>query len=150
MTTSFLYLLVTLALKGQCHEIFDLRFFSWISFHQAPEDTIRAVSIFFICGDIRSSRCITKKCSTRKVFIIFLAHLWWVELPYRWIFSFKFPSRCHQSDIVSMICHQWLWHRRQICLRCTVIDTVGNLALVSLLPVANLAPVSLIPMVHLY
>ncbi len=34
-------------LKGQCLEIFDFWFFSWISFPQAPEYTIRAVSIFF-------------------------------------------------------------------------------------------------------
>ncbi len=34
-------------LKGQCHKIFDFWFFSWISFPQAPEYTIRAVSNFF-------------------------------------------------------------------------------------------------------
>ncbi len=34
-------------LKGQCHEIFDFWFFSWISFPQAPEYTIRDVSNFF-------------------------------------------------------------------------------------------------------
>ncbi len=37
---------VRLPLKGQCHEIFCLWFFSWISFPQAPEYTIRAVSNF--------------------------------------------------------------------------------------------------------
>ncbi len=35
------------SLKGQCHEIFCFWFFSWISFPQAPEYTIRAVSNFF-------------------------------------------------------------------------------------------------------
>ncbi len=34
-------------LKGQCHEIFCFRFFSWISFPQAPDYTIRAVLNFF-------------------------------------------------------------------------------------------------------
>jgi hypothetical protein len=34
-------------LKGQCHEIFDFRFSTWISFPQAPDYTIRAVSNFF-------------------------------------------------------------------------------------------------------
>ncbi len=34
-------------LKGQCHEIFDFWFFSWISFPQACEYTITAISIFF-------------------------------------------------------------------------------------------------------
>ncbi len=35
------------ALKGQCHEIFDFWFFSWISFPQAPEYTIRVVTNVF-------------------------------------------------------------------------------------------------------
>ncbi len=35
------------SLKGQCHEIFNFRFFSWISFPQAPEYPIRAISNFF-------------------------------------------------------------------------------------------------------
>ncbi len=34
-------------LMGQCHEIFDLWFFSWISFPQASEYTITAISNFF-------------------------------------------------------------------------------------------------------
>ncbi len=34
-------------LKGQCHEIFCFWFFSWISFPQASDYTIRAVSNFF-------------------------------------------------------------------------------------------------------
>ncbi len=34
-------------LKGQCHEIFDFRLFLRISFPQAPENTIRAVSNLF-------------------------------------------------------------------------------------------------------
>ncbi len=36
-----------LFLNGQCHEIFDFWFFSWISFPQAPEYITRAVSNFF-------------------------------------------------------------------------------------------------------
>ena len=51
---------LTLSLKGQCHEIFDFWFFSWISFPQAPEYTIRDISNFSkIRGDIRSSMCTT-------------------------------------------------------------------------------------------
>jgi hypothetical protein len=34
-------------LKGQCHEIFDFRFFPLISFTQAPENTFGAVSNIF-------------------------------------------------------------------------------------------------------
>ncbi len=37
----------THALKGQCHEIFDFWFFSWISFPQALECTITAILNFF-------------------------------------------------------------------------------------------------------
>jgi hypothetical protein len=33
-------------LKGQCHEIFDFRFFSCISFPKAPEYPIQAVEFF--------------------------------------------------------------------------------------------------------
>ncbi len=33
--------------KGQCHEISDFWFFSWISFPQAPEYIVRAISNFF-------------------------------------------------------------------------------------------------------
>ncbi len=35
------------SLKGECHEIFDFWFFSWISFPQATEYTSTAFSIFF-------------------------------------------------------------------------------------------------------
>ncbi len=33
-------------LKGQCHEIFCFRFFSWITFPQAPKNNIRVISNF--------------------------------------------------------------------------------------------------------
>jgi hypothetical protein len=36
------------ALKGQCHEIFDFRFSTWIIFTQGHNYTIRAVSNFFV------------------------------------------------------------------------------------------------------
>jgi hypothetical protein len=38
---------ICINLKGQCHEIFDFWFISWISFPQAPEYNIRVVSNFF-------------------------------------------------------------------------------------------------------
>ena len=34
-------------LKGQCHEIFCFRFFSWITFPQAPDNNLRIISNFF-------------------------------------------------------------------------------------------------------
>jgi hypothetical protein len=62
-------------------------FYSWISFPQAPENTRRDVSNFFVIrGDIRNSRCTTgvvdntsgkwKKSFIRKVLIILFGHLW--------------------------------------------------------------------------
>ncbi len=49
-------------LKGKCHEIFCFRFFSWITFPQAPDNyiTVGSFRIFSkIRGDIRKSRCTT-------------------------------------------------------------------------------------------
>ncbi len=43
----FSYQIKLFCLKGQCHEIFDFCFWSWISFPQAPEYTITAISNFF-------------------------------------------------------------------------------------------------------
>ncbi len=49
-------------LKGQCHEIFDFRFFTWISFPQAP---FRPFQIFSkVRIDKRSSRCTTSVVDT--------------------------------------------------------------------------------------
>ncbi len=86
----------TLYLEGQCYEISDFWLFSWNSFPQAPEYTVRAVSNFSkISGDICSSRCTTsdvdtggkwKKSSIIKILIILFWHLWEVELTYRYIF----------------------------------------------------------------
>jgi hypothetical protein len=64
-------------------------FSTWISFPQASDYTIRAVSNFLkIRGDIRSLRCTTgemkmKNSSSRKTFIISFGQLWIVELAYR-------------------------------------------------------------------
>jgi hypothetical protein len=87
-------------LKGTVSRDFRLLVFSWFSFPQAPEYTIRAVSNFSkIREHIRSSRCTTvvidtggkwKKYSIIKVLILLSGHLWNVELTYRYIFAFKF------------------------------------------------------------
>ena len=68
-----------------------------------------------IRGDIRSSSCTTgvvdtggkwKKSSVIKVLFILFGHLWEVELPYRYIFAFKFTLRSQQPDIVPIICQR--------------------------------------------
>ncbi len=99
-------------LKGQCHEIFDFRFSTWISYPQAPEYTIRAVRVFFKYAEIFAAqvhhRCDTggklKKSSIRKV-LIFLTPLDCVVIDK--YFSFKFTLRCQQSDTVPIICLQF-------------------------------------------
>jgi hypothetical protein len=47
--------ILSLKLKGQCHEIFNFRFSTWNSFPQAHDYTIRAVLNFFeICRRYRN------------------------------------------------------------------------------------------------
>ncbi len=109
-----------MSLKGQCHEIFCFRFFSWITFPQAPENNIRIILNFF--------------ASSRKILIILFGHLWVVELTYIYIFAFKFTLSYLQPDIVPIICHRYLPPAS--------LTLAANLPPVSLTPVANLPPVS--------
>ncbi len=131
-------------LKGQCREIFNCWFFSWISFPQAPEYTIRAVSNFFE----HSLRYLQHKCTTSvidtsgkwkkssiiKVLIILFGHLLEVELTYRYIFatgvvdsSGKFATGINNiSETGGKICRWCRWHRWQIVIG--VIDTDGKFA----------------------
>jgi hypothetical protein len=79
-------------LKGQCHEIFDFRFFHGSVSPKHLSIPLRPFQIFSkIRGDIRGSRYITgvndtggtwKKSSSRKILIILFEHLWVVELTY--------------------------------------------------------------------
>ncbi len=83
----------TASFKGVVPRDCQIQVFSYISFSQAPEYTISAISIFSkIRGAIRSPRCTTsvvdtganvKKSSIRNVFIILFGYLWVVELTYR-------------------------------------------------------------------
>ncbi len=65
-------------LKGQCHEIFDFRFSTWISFPQAPEYTTKAVSNFFK-NLRRYSQFKREKSSKRQNFQYFFCH-WYQQL----------------------------------------------------------------------
>jgi hypothetical protein len=47
-----------------------------------------------------------KKSFVIKVLIILFGHLWEVELPYRYIFAFKFTLRSQQPDSVPIICQR--------------------------------------------
>ena len=103
---------VLAVLKGQCHEIFDFWFFSWISFPQASEYTITAISNFLkIRGDIRGSRYTIEKIFKQKNFNNFV----WAPLGSRVNINIHF---CLQVHFRRQICRRYRWHRWQICHRC--------------------------------
>ncbi len=100
-----------MTLKGQCHEIFDVWFFSWISFPQAPEYTIRAVSNFFENSRRYSQLKVHHRCHW---------HRWQMEKIFNqekfsyflnFSFTFKFTLRCQPSDIVLTTCPRCRWYR---------------------------------------
>ncbi len=143
MTTHF-------ALKGQCNEIFCFWFFSWTSFPQASDYTIRPLRIFSkICGDIRSSRQM-KKTFKQKNF----NNLVWTPLGSRVNIYINFCLQVHFKVSAAWYCCHYLPPMS--------LTPVANLPPVSLvvanLPpvsttlakmVENLPPVSLTPVVHL-
>ncbi len=107
-------------LKRQCHEIFCFRFFSWITFPQAPENNSRVISNFFE----NSRRYTGGKFATGindtggKFCHQFRMCCW-----HRW----QICHRCQRyrrqnlppvSTTPVANCHQYLRHRRQICRRC--------------------------------
>ncbi len=104
------------SLKGQCHEIFCFRVFSWITFPQAPDNNIRIISNFFKNSLIYSQVKVHHRCQRH----------WWqichrCQWP-RWQIaagindtSGKFATGI--SDTGGKFCHQFplcCWHRWQI------------------------------------
>ncbi len=127
-----------LCLKRQCHEIFCFWFFSWISFPQASDYTIRVVSNFFknsrrylqlkVCQRCQRHRWQMEKTFKQKKFNNFV----WSPLGSRvniYInfclqFHFKVSAAwycCHYFPPVLLIpvaiCHRHRWHQWQICRR---------------------------------
>ncbi len=113
------------SLKGQCHEIFDFRLSAWISFPQAPDYTIRAVSNFFknsltysqlkVHHRWRWHRWQMEKNFNLKNFHYFF----WAPLGSRASISINFFLQVHfkLSEIVPIVCHRHRWHLWQICLQ---------------------------------
>ncbi len=118
-------------LKGQCHEIFCFRFFSWITFPQAPENNIRIVSNFFANSRRYSLVKVHHRCQR---------HRWQICRRCRWHrwqiaagindTGGKFATGINDTggefatginDTGGKFCHQFplcCWHRWQICHRC--------------------------------
>ncbi len=119
-------------LKGQCHQTFDFRFSTWVSFPQAPDYTIRAVSNLFknlwrylpAQGAPPVLFTPVPNGKNQKSFHYFF----WTYLDSRVstkiTFSFKFILSCQQSDIVPIVCHRCCWYWWQFARG--VIDTGGK------------------------
>ncbi len=113
-------------LKGQCHEIFDFCFFSWISFPLAPEYTMKVVSNFFkytwrfsqlkVCHRCQRHRWQMQKIFNRKSF----NYLVWTPLGSKVNLYKHFCLQVHFKVSAAWYCSHYLP------------------------PVANLPPVSLI------
>ncbi len=100
---------VWVRLKGQCHKIFCFRFFSWITFPQAPENDIRVISNF-----LENSR----RYSQVKVHHRCRWHRWQIATGINDTGG-KFATSI--NDTGGKFCHHFrlcCWHWWQICRRC--------------------------------
>jgi hypothetical protein len=143
----FLALPDKIRLKGQCHEIFCLWFFSWISFPQASDYTSRAVSNFFENSQRYLQLKVWHRCQR---------HLWQMEKTFKQknFNNFVWTPLGSRVNIYINFCLQVhfkvsaTWY---CCHHLPPVSLVSAAILlpVSLTPVANFPPVSLIPVVHL-
>ncbi len=120
-----------LLLKGQCHEIFCFRFFSWITFPQAPDNNIRIISNCFENSRRYSQVNVHHRCQRHQWQICHRKQqhqgqilppvplvLWTPVanlLPVSTILAANLPP---VSTTPVANCHRYQRHRRQICHRC--------------------------------
>ncbi len=93
------------SLKGQCHGIFDFRFSTWISFPQAPDYSIGAVSNFFENSRRYSQLKVHHRCR-------------WHRLQMEKIFNQKNFHYYFWTPLDSRVSRRCRWYRRQFCPRC--------------------------------
>ncbi len=117
-------------LKGQFHKIFCFWFFSWISYHQAPDYTITVVSNFFV----NSPRYSAAVSSTP------------VANWNRWQFAIDATSLTPVANLPPV---STTLAKQVANLPPVLLIPAAILTTVSLTPVANLPMVSLLPVVHL-
>ncbi len=123
-------------LKGQCHEIFCFRFFSWITFPQAPDNNIRIISNFFENSRRYSQVKVHHRCQRHRrqilppVPLVLLIPV--ANLP---------PVANNWNNIRLQIPESELEGKFAV----GVNDAGGKLPPVSTTPAANLPPVSLTP-----
>ncbi len=100
--------------KGQCHEIFCFRFFSWITFPQAPDNNIRIISNFFENSRRYSQVKVHHWCQRHRC----QWHRWQIAASINDTGG-KFATGINNAG--GKFCHQFplcCWHRWQICHRC--------------------------------
>jgi hypothetical protein len=120
-------------LKGQCHEIYDFRFCTWISFSRAPDNTIRAVSNFF--KNLRRysqlkvhHQCRSHRWQMEKIFNqIGFHYFFWTPLDSRVSIKINFSFKFIFSSLILFP-----------LFAAGVVDIGGNWPQASLTPVANL------------
>ncbi len=111
---------LTYMLKGQCHEIFCFRFFSWITFPQAPENNFRIISNFFKNSRRYSQVKVHHRCQRHRWQICRRCqwHRWQIAAgindtggKFATGISDTGGKFCHQFPLCSCSCQ---WHRWQI------------------------------------
>ncbi len=140
----------TVPLKGQCHEIFCFRFYSWIIFPQAPDNNVRIISNFLENLRRYSQVKVHHWCR------------WQICNRYQWRRQKILPSVplvlltpvancCRYQRQRRQICHRYQQRQRQILpsVPLVLLTPVANLPPVSTIPAANLPPVSTIPAANL-
>ncbi len=149
------------SLKGQCHEIFCFRFFSWISFPPAPEYSIKTVSNFFenarrylqlkVCHRCRQHGWQMEKIFNQKNFNNFV----WSPLGSRGNIYINFCLQVYFQGSPAWYCSHYLppvstTQGKLVAKFATgVVDTGGKFAIGVVDTGGNLPPVSLTPLVHL-
>ncbi len=107
-------------LKGQCHEIFCFRFFSWITFPQSPDNNIRIISNFFENSQRYSQVKVHHRCQQ---------HRWQICHRYQWhrrqilppvplVLLTPVANLPPVSTMPVANCQRYQRHQRQICHRC--------------------------------
>ncbi len=129
-------------LKGQCHEIFCLRFFSWIIFPQAPENNTSVISNFFENSRRYLPVLLNQRYQWQPTTIATGVN----DSSIRFTTGIndiggKFATGGNNTGNNFDTCVMCQQHRRQIANG--INDTGGKLPLVSMTPAANWPPVSM-------
>ncbi len=116
-------------LKGQCHKIFCFRFFSWITFPQAPDNNDRIISNFFrkftVIFASQGANCHWYQQHRRQICHWYQWHRRQILPPVPLVLLTPVANLPPVSTIPAPVsttpvanCHRYQRHWRQICHRC--------------------------------